>query len=128
MIYLESDSVKLQQINFSYCIEFSKGFLSTFDNSAAASKAESFFIQEQQSKTISMGRVMDSYFLALTAIVTVTLSLSHPLKDESEFLSPDLLVTQSLERNTNTTRQKGTNSRMEVKGFGRIRYAYSFAR
>ncbi|XP_070661216.1 uncharacterized protein [Malus domestica] len=67
------------------------GFLSTFDNSAAASKAENFFIQEQQSKTISMGRVMDSYFLALTAIVT------------------------------------GTNSRMEVKGFGRIRYAYSFA-
>ncbi|XP_048435570.1 uncharacterized protein LOC103962605 isoform X2 [Pyrus x bretschneideri] len=39
-----------------------------------------------------MGRVMDSYFLALTAIVT------------------------------------GTYSRMEVKGFGRIRYAYSFAR
>ncbi|TQD84304.1 hypothetical protein C1H46_030132 [Malus baccata] len=56
-------------VNHQHTGRFCNGKLAT-DISSAASKAESFFIQEQQSRTISMGRVMDSYFLALTAIVT----------------------------------------------------------
>ena len=68
--------LKLQPETFSYCIEFSKSFLSTFWYLSSCKQSIELFIQEQKPRTISMGRVMDSYFLALTAIVTVTLSLS----------------------------------------------------